>query len=186
MSKPSSQHGSPGWVARLRRTRLVCAGLMVILMVVVQPLLASSADRAPDNNLFTDEVPDLLLFEEDRPRHERSTLGALPVGRYAVSLNPRMSNPLSLPNAVRFSLPRGTRYEVIQDNQMVHRSGSVTWVGYLKDYGDDYRVLITTGQGRSFGQIFDARWGVSGGKRCIGNMVDRCTGRGFDAWKPNE
>jgi hypothetical protein len=96
----------------------------------------------------------LLFKEEQHHQHGRSTLSALPVGRYAVSLNPQMSNRLSPPNAVRFSLPRGARYDVIQDNRMVHRSGSVTWVGYLKDYGDDYRVLITTGQGRSFGRIF--------------------------------
>ncbi len=124
---------------------------MLLAIIFKIPFASAAAEKNGASD--SEEIPDLLIFEESRPRHKLSKLSAPRVGRYAVSLSPQMKTLASPPKAVHFSLPRGTRYEVVQDNQMTHRSGNITWVGYLKDYGNDYRSLITTGQGRSFGRI---------------------------------
>jgi len=148
--------------SRLNWVYLACAGAIMILAIMAKSSLASPVtsslaspvtERSDTGMSATEEISDLLVFEESRLRHKPSKLSMPLVGRYAVSLNPQMRDLTALPKAVYFSLPRGARYEVVQDNQMTHRSGNVTWVGYLRGYGNDYRALITTGQGRSFGQI---------------------------------
>ena len=154
MNKLPSLQRFPSKSSQIKWTHLACAGMIAVLTVMAELSFASSVVERSDNSISaTEETPNLLMFKEKQPQHKPSTLSALLVGRYAVSLNPQIRNPTSPPKAVHFSLPRGTRYEIVRDNQMTHRSGNVTWVGYLKDYGNDYRALITTGQGRSFGQI---------------------------------
>jgi uncharacterized repeat protein (TIGR02543 family) len=74
------------------------------------------------------------------------------VGREAVQLNRAIAD-LPLHAKVRFSLPRGVTYELVYDGRQDHPSGNVTWKGYLKDYGDDYRVVITFGDRGVSGRI---------------------------------
>ncbi len=74
------------------------------------------------------------------------------VGRNAVRLNRAIVN-LPLQAKARFSLPRGVTYELVYDGRQDHPSGNVTWSGYLKDYGDDYRAVITFGDQGASGRI---------------------------------
>jgi uncharacterized repeat protein (TIGR02543 family) len=74
------------------------------------------------------------------------------VGRNAVRLNRAIVN-LPLQAKARFSLPRGVTYELVFDGRQDHPSGNVTWSGYLKDHGDDYRAVITFGSEGVSGRI---------------------------------
>ncbi|MBK8509997.1 MAG: hypothetical protein IPL51_15570 [Candidatus Competibacteraceae bacterium] len=80
-------------------------------------------------------------------RARRATLG-----RDAIRLNRAIAD-LPLQAKARFALPRGVTYELIYDHRQVHPSGNVTWSGYLKDHGDDYRAVITFGDQGTFGRI---------------------------------
>jgi hypothetical protein len=74
------------------------------------------------------------------------------VGRNAVRLNRAIVN-LPLQAKARFSLPRGVSFDLVYDGRQDHPSGNVTWTGYLKDYGDDYRAVITFGAEGVSGRI---------------------------------
>ena len=54
---------------------------------------------------------------------------------------------------VALPIPGMGSYPVVYEQTRANDSGSTTWVGYLKDYGDDFRVIITTGAGGSLGNI---------------------------------
>jgi len=120
---------------------------MLIASLCSTPSLAAPAEE-------TAEIPELFLLRDDPGLQSRARAAVPQTGRYPVRLNTGLNDAfLPLP-VVRLSLPKGAQYEVIQDNRMVHPSGSITWVGSIKDYGNDYRVVITTGrQGQSFGRI---------------------------------
>lgn len=110
--------------------------------------IATAASTAAGNELFE--------LEDDTTGAARGLLAifnATPPGRHAVRLHTQLGQAFTAPRTLSVSLPAGPRYEVVADAPMVHPSGSFTWVGHLQGYGDHYRVLITTGQGRSFGRI---------------------------------
>ena len=73
-------------------------------------------------------------------------------GRQSVQFNRKLAR-LPLRSEVRLSLPLGVSYVLIFDNRLDHSSGNVTWVGSLKGYGDDYRAVITFGEGGVSGRI---------------------------------
>ena len=78
--------------------------------------------------------------------------GRAGVGREAVRFNRAIADQ-PLHAKAQFSLPRGVSYELIYDSRQDHPSGNVTWSGYLKDYGDDYRAVITFGSEGVSGRI---------------------------------
>ena len=51
------------------------------------------------------------------------------------------------------TLPRLGTLTVVHDRQEQHPNGDVTWVGYFKGWGDNYRVVITTGPNGTAGRI---------------------------------
>ncbi len=62
---------------------------------------------------------------------------------------------LVLPNEkeARITLPRLGTLTITHDRTEYHANGDVTWVGYFKDYGTDYRVIITSGVNGSSGRV---------------------------------
>jgi len=99
----------------------------------------------------TQDIPELFV-PDSRPTQRRGT-SATQAGRYPVRMNARLGEAGLPPSTVFLSAPNGVRYEIIQDNRMLHSSDGTTWVGHLKGYDDIYRVMITTHQGHSFGRI---------------------------------
>jgi uncharacterized repeat protein (TIGR02543 family) len=148
-SLPPARAGSPRPVRRLVFTRRGLAAA-IGLALASGSLPAVAAESGPQVT-----VPDsaVELFAPAAATHAR-TLRAeqARVGREAVRLN-RAITRLPLQGRARFSLPRGVSYELIYDNHVDHPSGNVTWSGYLKDYGDDYRAIITFGDGGVSGRI---------------------------------
>jgi hypothetical protein len=72
---------------------------------------------------------------------------------YPVNFNLVSMANLAVGDEVGMDVPGKGTYPVIYDGTRANDSGSTTWVGYLKDYGDDFRVLITTGADGSVGNI---------------------------------
>ena len=59
-----------------------------------------------------------------------------------------------LPGArVDFRAPDGRTYALVFDSLRTSKSGNVLWVGHLRDYGTDYRAMITWGAAGGFGAI---------------------------------
>ncbi|MDD5295306.1 MAG: M12 family metallo-peptidase [Rhodocyclaceae bacterium] len=72
---------------------------------------------------------------------------------YPVNFNLVAMSGLAAGAEVGLDVPGKGTYPVIYEGTRANDSGSTTWVGYLKDYGDDFRVLITTGPDGSVGNI---------------------------------
>ena len=51
------------------------------------------------------------------------------------------------------SLPGAGDFRAVHDNTLAGNLGSTTFVGYLKDYGDDFRMVVTYAPGVAQGQI---------------------------------
>lgn len=134
---------------------IAVGGCRSVLVALAWSLATTSvpvfAAGLPSSVSGTDQVVDLFtpVVPADA-RHMRASRSE--VGRESVQLN-RAITDLPLQANARFSLPRGVTYEVVYDSRQQHPSGNVTWTGYLKGYGDDYRAVITFGSGGVSGRI---------------------------------
>lgn len=127
------------WSAQ--RTLLThCRPTLVALALAAAGLPAVAAESSPE----------VFLLEESSQRTlQADHAGA---GRTAVRFNQAL-NRLPQGSAAQFSLTRGVSYELVFDHLIEHTSGNTTWVGYIKDHGDDYRAIITSGEGGVSGRI---------------------------------
>jgi len=82
-----------------------------------------------------------------------ASISSLPVGISPVTVNKSELNALPLFTSVELVLPGKPSYSVIYDRYEQHRSGNQTWIGYLQDYGTNYRVVLTTGPAGTWGRI---------------------------------
>jgi len=71
---------------------------------------------------------------------------------HAMSLNPNAFN-MAPGSSATLSIPGRAAYQIVFERIEFHASGNRTWVGFLKDHGDDFRVFLTTGVGGSSGSI---------------------------------
>lgn len=117
-----------------------CRPTLIALALAAAGLPAVAAESSPE----------LFLLEE--ASHRTLQADQAGAGREAVRFNRALS---SLPpgSVARFSLTRGVSYELIFDHSIDHPSGNVTWIGHLKGYGDDYRAIITSGEGGVSGRV---------------------------------
>lgn len=117
-------------------------------LLLMVGLWVSAADAADSGS-----EPVMMLFSPiATPGVRPLRTGHSAAGHQAIRLNRAMAD-LPLHARTRFTTPDGTAYDVIYDNRQDHPSGNVTWSGYLQDYGDGYRVVITFGAGGTFGRI---------------------------------
>lgn len=72
-------------------------------------------------------------------------------GQYPVKVN-LDALKLASGDEVKLTLS-GSSHVVVYERSARHENGDVTWVGYLKEKGNDYRVIITRGATGSFGHI---------------------------------
>ena len=71
----------------------------------------------------------------------------------AVMLNRQAMAKLKVSDELEISLPNATRYTVVFDRTENHGGEMRSSVGYLKDFGKDFRVILTSGSGGTFGSI---------------------------------
>ena len=130
-----------------RRSRIIAA-LGLALAMSGLPALAAESGRP---GTASDSAVE--LFSPAQPTGARAMrAGRDGVGRNAVRLN-RAIVDLPLQTKARFSLPSGVSFDLVYDGRQDHPSGNVTWSGYLKDHGDDYRAVITFGSEGVSGRI---------------------------------
>ena len=130
----------------LRRRWAVALGLTLL----ASGLSAVAAESEPQ--AAAPEAAVELFAPAPATGPQAARAGRARVGREAVRLNRAIAD-LPLQTKARFSLPFGVSYELVYDNRQDHPSGNVTWSGYLKDYGDDYRAVITFGEHGASGRI---------------------------------
>lgn len=75
------------------------------------------------------------------------------VGMSPVSINATGLFAMAKNAEASLTLPDKTPIAVVHDRVEVHPSGNRTWIGYLRDFGTNYRVIITTGAQGSSGRI---------------------------------
>ncbi len=71
----------------------------------------------------------------------------------SILLSRELMNDLKGNEEHEFVFPNETRHVVVFDRIEDHGGGIRSSVGYLKEHGKDYRVIITTGPGGAFGSI---------------------------------
>ncbi|MBK9950681.1 MAG: hypothetical protein IPP10_03890 [Candidatus Competibacteraceae bacterium] len=130
----------------MRRCSVVALGLTLL----ASGLSAVAAESEPQ--AVAPEAAVELFAPAPATGPQAARAGRARVGREAVRLNRAIAD-LPLQAKARFSLPRGVSYELVYDNRQDHPSGNVTWSGYLKDYGDDYRAVITFGEHGASGRV---------------------------------
>ncbi len=78
---------------------------------------------------------------------------SLPLGTSPVAVNAAGLFAMPTHAQAALSLPGKASIAVVHDRVETHPSGNQTWIGYLRDFGTDYRVVITTGADGSSGRI---------------------------------
>lgn len=87
------------------------------------------------------------------PRPLTFSVAKPPKGASPVSVNAAGLFAMSVNEQAKLTLPNELPLIVTHDRVEKHPSGNQTWIGYLRDFGKDYRVIITTGDSGSFGRI---------------------------------
>ncbi len=109
---------------------------LLLILLLGGWLLAGQAAAAPLD----------LLLPNGAGRFAEVSPGITPVKFNARALT------LAVGDEVRLTLG-GAVYTAVFDRSERHANGDETWVGHLKDHGDDYRVIVTRGAAGSFGRI---------------------------------
>ncbi len=131
--------------------------LLALCLLVILPAPTSSAVEGQPNNgtaiIDAQDIPELFVPDDGPTQRRSARAAATQPGRYLVRMNARLGEAGPVPATISLSTPNGARYEVVQDNRMLHASGGTTWSGHLKGHDDIYRVLITSHRGHWFGRI---------------------------------
>ncbi len=79
-----------------------------------------------------------------------------------VLLNRAALTRLKKNDEIELTLPNATRHVIMFDRFEDHGNGIRSSIGYLKEFGNNYRVIITTGPDGTFGSIRtpDAKWQI--------------------------
>lgn len=72
---------------------------------------------------------------------------------FNVTLPIEQLNDIAVGDSLILDLPIG-QYNVKHDNQIEHADGSSTWVGYLDDEGQGYRVYLSRGEAGVIGNMY--------------------------------
>jgi hypothetical protein len=71
----------------------------------------------------------------------------------SVNLPMEQLNSVRLGDEITLDLPIG-QYSIKHDNKIKHDDGSSTWIGYLNDEGQGYRVYLSQGESGIIGNIY--------------------------------
>lgn len=72
---------------------------------------------------------------------------------YPVDFNAAALANVPLNGEVEVSLPGAGSFRVVHDNTLPGDMGATTFVGYLKDFGNDYRMIVTYSPSGAQGQV---------------------------------
>lgn len=73
---------------------------------------------------------------------------------YPVSFDLVAMSQLKAGEEVALTIPGQGAHRIVYEETRATDSGNTIWVGYLKDYGNDFRVVVTSGPEGSVGNVF--------------------------------
>jgi len=98
------------------------------------------------------EIPEALLEKSLDPNSDIESNKPASVS-YPVEFNAAALANVPLNAEVDVSLPGAGDFRVVHDNTLAGDLGATTFVGYLKDFGDDFRMIVTYSPSGAQGQI---------------------------------
>lgn len=98
------------------------------------------------------EIPEALLVHPVDQRALTET-GKPTAVSYPVEFNAAALAYVPINGEVDVSLPGAGDFRVVHDSTLAGDLGATTFVGYLKDFGDDFRMVVTYSPGGAQGQI---------------------------------
>ena len=116
--------------------------------IVYKQSLTSSSPPLRRNN----GVPEALL-ESPVDQQNLTTVKKPAAVSYPVEFNAAALASIPINGEVNVSLPGAGDFRVIHDNTLAGDLGATTFVGYLKDFGDDFRMVVTYSPSGAQGQI---------------------------------
>lgn len=98
--------------------------------------------------------PEVRIFNSEKIM----TRQAVAPGIQQVSINKVSLLGMNIGQEAMLQLPDGSVDYVVYDSVETGGNGSQTWIGHFREYGEDYRVLMTFGKsGGAFGYIHDPK-----------------------------
>jgi hypothetical protein len=98
------------------------------------------------------DIPQALL-ENTRDQKILTEMHKPAAVSYPVEVNAAALANVPIDGEVDVSLPRAGTFRVVHDNTLAGDLGATTFVGYLKDFGDDFRMMVTYSPSGAQGQI---------------------------------
>ena len=97
-------------------------------------------------------IPQALLVHKLDPNSQSGRNKPAEVS-YPVDFNAAALSSVPLNGEVEVSLPGAGSFRVVHDNTLPGDMGATTFVGYLKDFGNDYRMVVTYSPSGAQGQV---------------------------------
>ena len=98
------------------------------------------------------KIPEALLESPGQKGGATGTRKPAAVS-YPIEFNAAALARVPVGGEVNVSLPDAGNFRVIHDNTLAGDLGATTFVGYLKDFGDDFRMVVTYSPGGAQGRI---------------------------------
>jgi len=98
------------------------------------------------------EIPQALL-EDARDKKGLTEMHKPAAVSYPVETNAAALANVPIDGEVDVSLPGAGTFRVVHDNTLAGDLGATTFVGYLKDFGNDFRMMVTYSPSGAQGQI---------------------------------
>jgi hypothetical protein len=111
----------------------------------------SRAAAAP-SMAVAEKIPEALLEQPLEPNSINENNKPAGVS-YPIQFNAAALANVPLNAEVDVSLPGAGNFRVVHDNTLAGDLGATTFVGYLKDFGDDFRMIVTYSPSGAQGQI---------------------------------
>jgi hypothetical protein len=115
-------------------------------------LYKQSRSLPPSSVNVNGKIPEALLqspAERNAPTDSRKPAAA----SYSIEFNAAALSRVPIDGEVNVSLPGAGDFRVVHDNTLAGDLGATTFVGYLKDFGDDYRMVVTYSPAGAQGRI---------------------------------
>jgi Metallo-peptidase family M12B Reprolysin-like len=111
-----------------------------------------SRSSATPSMVAPKEVPEALLENPPDPKSLTESNKPATVS-YPVEFNAAALANVPINGEVDVSLPGAGDFRVVHDNTLAGDLGATTFIGYLKDFGDDFRMIVTYSPSGAQGQI---------------------------------
>jgi len=111
-----------------------------------------STSLPPANSNALNGTPEALL-KPANPDKNAAPLTKPTTASYPIEFNAAALAKIPLNSEVKLTLPGNGEYRIVHDATLTGSLGASTFVGYLKDFGDDFRMIVTYSPTSAQGRI---------------------------------